>query len=237
MEQLSQSWLTDESIDFELKKYKLLAYLQQVQRKFNNHKLYPAFSDLVTHFNNLLLLRDNKELLFENFPKVPSGIDIKKLQITYDAMIEDDQLMREISDIIHYALPQFDQSIHRGKELFEFVEEHLSFDEIGLLPIYQNEGYVMVTAEADRKVEIYRYKISLIDHYLSELRSIDTYLVCREVKSVSNTFNKIKLNLSKRYFDLPNPATFLVVSKLNFPIEETLMPIAKRLLLRHVDVV
>jgi hypothetical protein len=43
-----------------------------------------------------------------------------------------------------------------------------------------------------------------------------------------NTFENIKLDLVKRYKHLPNPATYLVESKYVLPLEETLLPIAKK---------
>ena len=35
--------------------------------------------------------------------------------------------------------------------------------------------------------------------------------------------------------DLPNPATYLVLSKLKFPMTQTLMPVAKRLLVKQIS--
>lgn len=236
MEQLSHTWLTDHMIDFEYKKYTLLAYLQSVKEKFSQHQLYPELSDLFMHYDNLLKLKENKEFLYEQFPKVVTGVDLQKLRVTYQKLLEDDDLMRELSEIIHYALPQIDQSISHGKELYDFVEEHLSFDEIGLMPIYQNEGYVLLTEQEAKNVAVYRYKISLIDHQKEMFRAIHTEFIFNEIKTISNTFNKIKLKLSKMFSELPNPATFLVVSKLQFPIRETVLPITKRLLLKHVNV-
>ncbi len=46
MKQLSETWFAEGFIDFELKKYTLLAYLQQVSACFNESKLYPQLSDL-----------------------------------------------------------------------------------------------------------------------------------------------------------------------------------------------
>ena len=41
MKTLSETWFADGYIDFELKKYVLLAYLQEVSKCFNENKLYP----------------------------------------------------------------------------------------------------------------------------------------------------------------------------------------------------
>ena len=61
-----------------------------------------------------------------------------------------------------------------------------------------------------------------------------TRYVGNEEKSLVNTYNNIKLSLIKRFKNLPNPATFLFVSKYNFPIEETLLPIIKRKMLTEL---
>lgn len=236
MESLSTTWLTDHLIDFEYKKFTLLAYLQNVQKKFNEHKLYPQLSDLVLHYDNLVKLKQNKEFLFENFPKTATGIDSKQLRITYQKLVKDDELMDQLSEIIQYALPQLDHSINEGKDLYNYVEEHLSFHEVGLLPIYQNEGYVLLTNQLDSNLLVYRYKLSLIEQQHEQYRAIHTDFVSNEVKSLSNTVNKIKMKLTKTFTELPNPATFLITSKLHFPVKETLLPIAQRLLLRRVSV-
>jgi hypothetical protein len=41
MKKLSDTWFADGYVDFELKKYTLLAYLQEVNKYFNQNKLYP----------------------------------------------------------------------------------------------------------------------------------------------------------------------------------------------------
>jgi hypothetical protein len=38
----------------------------------------------------------------------------------------------------------------------------------------------------------------------------------------------------REFTDLPNPSTYLITSKLKFPFAQTLMPVAKRLLVKHI---
>jgi len=63
MKQLSDTWFAEGYIDFELKKYTLLAYLQEINKYFNENKLYPQLGDVVFHYNNLVAFRENKKFL------------------------------------------------------------------------------------------------------------------------------------------------------------------------------
>ncbi|MBC7865348.1 MAG: DUF1501 domain-containing protein, partial [Bacteroidia bacterium] len=103
MKQLSETWFVEGYIDFELKKYTLLAYLQQIRKYFNENKLYPQLADLIFHYNNLIAFRENKKHLQEHFPKKLTGLQIEKLQTLYEQMIEDDDLMKELEEIINYS--------------------------------------------------------------------------------------------------------------------------------------
>src|SRR6476620_3258573 len=103
MKALSETWFADGYIDFELKKYTLLAYLQEISNHFNENKLYPQLYDIIFHYNNIVAFRENKKYLQEQFPKKLTGIQMEKLQLLYEQMIEDDDLMKELEDIINYS--------------------------------------------------------------------------------------------------------------------------------------
>lgn len=103
MKSLSETWFADGYIDFELKKYTLLAYLREVNKYFNENKLYPQLADVIFHYNNIVAFRENKKFLQEQFPKKLTGMQLQKLQLLYEQMIEDDELMSELEDIIQYA--------------------------------------------------------------------------------------------------------------------------------------
>ena len=69
MKTLSHTWFAEGYIDFELKKYTLLAYLQEVNRYFTESKLYPQLADIIFHYNNVVAFKKNKQYLQEQFLK------------------------------------------------------------------------------------------------------------------------------------------------------------------------
>src|SRR4051794_32255025 len=111
MASLSETWFADGFIDFELKKYTLLAYLQEVNKYFTENKLYPQLAEIIFHYNNIVAFRENKKFLQEHFPKKLTGLQLQKLQLLYEQLIEDDDLMSELEEIIHYATAKMQTTI------------------------------------------------------------------------------------------------------------------------------
>ncbi|RYE00048.1 MAG: hypothetical protein EOP50_03970, partial [Sphingobacteriales bacterium] len=154
MKQLSETWFAEGYIDFELKKYTLLAYLKEINRHFNENRLYPQLADLVFHYNNIVAFRENKKYLQEHFPKKLTGLQIEKLQVLYEAMIADDDLMKELEDIIHYSESELKTTISNGAEIYEFVEGNLSIAPVGLVPLDVQEGYFFLSAGDSRQTRV-----------------------------------------------------------------------------------
>ncbi|MEM9338324.1 MAG: hypothetical protein AAGA66_06310, partial [Bacteroidota bacterium] len=122
-----------------------------------------------------------------------------------------------------------------GKELYEFVEENIELVSVGLSPIYEKEGYLFVNQDNSNDIAIYRYQLTLFKHADEQYRSITTEFLKNDFKDISRTYQSIKVELAKHYKDLPNPATFLAVSKMKFPLVETFLPVAKRMLVRNIS--
>ncbi len=141
MKSLSETWFAEGYIDFELKKYTLLAYLKEINQHFNHKQLYPQLADLIFHYNNLVAFRENKKHLQEHFPKKLTGVQIDKLQTLYQQLIEDDELMVELEEIIQYSAQEMKTTISCGAEIYEYVEENLSISPVGLVPLDVLEGY------------------------------------------------------------------------------------------------
>lgn len=235
MNSLQDNWLTEGLIDFEYKKYQLLAYLKKVKESFKRVELYPHLSDLVFHYRNLIALRESKMIMGESFPKEISSESIQKLEINYRKMVEDDNVMREIESIMAYALPQFKASLDEGSFIYEFVESKCEISPIGLTMLYAKEGYLFVVQPPERETNIYRYQITFFEQSNESMRGIQTSFVETRVRDIATTYENMKVTLAKQYTSMPNPAAYLVISKLRFPYAQTLMPVAKRLLVKEIS--
>jgi hypothetical protein len=235
MKQLSQTWFAEGYIDFELKKYTLLAYLQQINTYFNENKLYPQLSDLIFHYNNIVAFRENKKYLQEHFPKKLTGLQIEKLQVLYEQMIADDDLMQELEAIINYSAGEMKTTISNGTEIYEFVEENLTITPIGIVPLDMQEGYFFLSAGNTRSTHVYQYRLSFFEKHDEKFRSIKTNYLEMMYRSMVNTYENLKSDLIKNRSDLPNPAVYSIETDLSFPVEETLLPIAKRSLVKFIS--
>jgi len=234
MKTLSETWFADGYIDFELKKYTLLAYLQETNKYFNQNKLYPHLADIIFHYHNLVAFRENKKFLQEQFPKKLSVIQIEQLQVLYEQIIQDDELMKELEEIINYAASKMKKAINNGAEIYEFVEEKLKIYPVGIIPLDTNEGYFFLSEGKFNVTRVYQYRLSFYEKHDEKYRSIRTEYISSWERSISNTFENIKSELIKTKSDLPNPAVYSIETELKFPVEETLLPIAKRSLVRFI---
>lgn len=236
MKTLSETWFADGYIDFELKKYTLLAYLQEVAKYFGENKLYPQLGDIIFHYNNLVAFRENKKYLQEQFPKKLSMIQMEKLQMLYEQMIEDDELMQELEEIINFSAVTIKNTISSGTEIYEFVENQLTIFPVGIVPLENTEGYFFLSEGSVKKTRVYQYCLSIFQKQDEKYRSIKTEYIDHWERNIVNSYESIKAELIRRKKDLPNPAVYCIETGLNFPVDETLLPVAKRSLVRYISV-
>jgi hypothetical protein len=140
MKSLSETWFADGYIDFELKKYTLLAYLQDVNKYFDEHKLYPSTRDVIFHYNNLVAFGKIKSFYRNNSEKT-YRIQIQKLQLLYEQMMDDDELMQQLGR--NSSMPHGKCALLSAMErkLYETDREKLKISPVGIIPLEQNEGY------------------------------------------------------------------------------------------------
>ena len=234
MKRLSDTWFAEGYIDFELKKYTLLAYLQEINSCFRQNKLYPQLADIIFHYNNVVVFRENKKFLQGQFPKRLTGLQMEKLQVLYEQLIEDDEMMQELEDIIHYASAQMKTAISDGTEIYEFIEDKMLITPVGIMPLENNEGYFFLNSGNQRDTLVYYYRLAMFEKHDAKYRSIKTTYIDVWYRSIATTYENIKYELIRKRTELPNPAVYVVETPLKFPIEETLLPIAKRSLVKFI---
>lgn len=233
MKNLSNNWFYHGNLDFEYKKYLLLAYLQYVNRHFKDTKLYPCLGELVNHYRNLHSYLENKRKLDNGFPKLMEGIDIKRLKFIYKKVLEDESVLETIEQLVSYSMPLIKDHLDNGKEIYEFIEDNLDIFPVGVVPMHKNEGY-LILANQNQNLLVYGYEMSIYTSSGDNYRSISTTFIKSYKRSIVNTYNHVKYDLITRYRHLPNPATYVVESSFKVPIRETLLPMAKKMLVAQL---
>lgn len=235
MRTLSVNWFIEGSVDFEHKKYLILSYLQEINQHFHKSQLYPNLSDLVFHYNNLLNFKENKLAIQKAFPSRLTQADIDALKLTYEKMVKDDGLIQEIERIISYSLSKIDPALREGKEIYDFVESRLNIAPVGVVPLVPYHGYFLLKNGEERNNRVYEYQITIFEGKDDKYRGINTAFVENYTYNFINTPESIKVDLITRRRHLPNPAVFQVESDIIFPLEQTLLPVAKQSLVKFIS--
>lgn len=234
MKALSANWFTEGTIDLEYKQYVLLAWLQEVNGHFQRHELYPQLSDLVFHYNNLLAFKQNKQSLYERFPGKLTEANLEKVKLSYEKMVKDDSLMQQIEDIVGYAIPKIDTTLRSGRNLHDEIEASLQIYPVGLIPLKTDNGYFFLQRAKSTSVRVYEYRTTLFEHTDARYKGIATTFINKYQRSIANTPESIKVDLIRHRRDLPNPAVYHVECRMHIPLEETLLPVAKKCLVKFM---
>lgn len=125
--------------------------------------------------------------------------------------------------------------MRQGKELYQTVEDGLQIEPIGLVPLVCDQGYRFLQTRSRVDARIYECRITVFESHETVHRGIRaTYL--RDFRpTLAKTFESRKLNLIRSLKHLLNPATWLVSSQMDIPMEETSLHIAKRSLVPFLE--
>jgi hypothetical protein len=229
MNSLNQNWLTENHIDFEYKKYVVLAYLQEVQQAYEQTELYPPLAEVIEHYRNLKQLKENSDRIKKGLLKELKGIDLQKMELLYNSIERgNDEMISELEQIIDFSIPLFFEKIMDGKKIYDYVEKHLSMETVGLVPLRTAEGYIFINIDEKKEVYVYQYRLSNLESSQENLRQLITRYISTYEHTLSGTFEKIKTDLIATRKELPNPAVYAINSPLTVPFSPTLLPIVKR---------
>jgi hypothetical protein len=231
---LSETWFVEGSIDFELQKYRLLAYLQEVEACFSSSRLYPQLSDLIFHYNNLLAFRKNKQFLQEQFPRRMDAVSLQRAEIIYEQLLADDALMEELHDITAYAEGRMKHTIDAGASLYEQVEGAMEVTPVGINPPYHGEGYLLLRWGASSETRAYNYTVTLFEHGNDRYKGLRMQYLRSWPHSMVYTPQHIKQEIIRTHTALHNPAVYVVHTDLSLPLTETILPVARRMFVKYL---
>ncbi|UHG89209.1 hypothetical protein [Spirosoma oryzicola] len=234
MKKLQSDWFTQNWLDAEYQKYVLMAYLQAVRQNFTENKLCPDLPDLRNHYEAGVRFSRGKGTLNAAFPKRAERVTGPPPRIEYKSEVTDDEFMNEIDTIMNFALPRFQTMLTEGQQQWADIAGSLTLSPVGLLPLRPEEGYLFLQATNQAETQIYYFCLTLYSEQEPGGRLVRFQFVEAIRRSFVNTVENIKLDLIRRHRHLPNPATFILESQRTYPVQETLLPIARQLLAQAV---
>lgn len=230
MKKLEKNWITAPIIDTEYKQYILLAYIQEIKRSYNQLKIYPHLAELIDQYCELITLKDNQLALADKFPKTLKSIDSQEVKMIFSKDLTEENWVEEISKTIEMAIPFLQETIHQGKEIYEEIEKNIHMEPVGVAPLKNDEGYFILNASGYNETLVYGYKVSLFESSEDKYRAIHTQYAAAFVKNLSVTNHYIKSEMIKQYPALPNPSVYAFESGFTIPVNDTYLPIVKRMI-------
>ena len=235
-DRLSIDLFTRVQDDFEKRQYVILAELKKISKEFQYYKIYPHLSMLSELHRTLKDIINRLSDLRGKFPKRIGKIDWVNQRIEHEVVFVDGTDLSAVEDLINWALPKIERVILEGVAIYEYVENELSVEHVGILPNYREEGYLFVPDNVEKKLNLFRFEASIFQSSEDQYRSLrTTYLRSIHQSGAQLAPGSIKLQLLKEEKDLPNPATFAVETHLVFPFNEAIMPVAKRKLMQVIN--
>jgi len=226
MEKLDKDWLTKDNTDFEYKKYVLLDYLQKVNNKFKEKKIYPYLSDCIEEFRSLKDLLEQKDKLT---PKELTSIDLKNMELVYTTI--DDDIFKEIEKLINYALRRLKGTIEEGRKICDEIEESITFKSVGVIVENNEEGYLILSSKTSI---IYHYKMDTLFIQGNKYKSLRSTAITTPLIGNLKTHEDIKQEYINPICDTPK-TVYGAHSEQDIPFTETFLPITKRMLIREIN--
>jgi hypothetical protein len=210
----NELWFIERHLDVEYQTYRLLAYLQHVKNCFAQIKLYPHLRDLIRHY--------------EFVDDISSKIDEIKRRLNSDL---DDEVVSYIYEITDITKIETKKVIDEGITLFNVVLGSITYEAIGVVPEYKDDGYIIASYDKIDYVDILRFHISkLVDYDKFYIVNVEFFERLSDVNTLFRAPEFLKAYLLDRYSDMPNPLVLYIRLDYYVPLQETLIPIIKRVL-------
>jgi hypothetical protein len=223
------------SFDNETRQYHILQGIKEAHAEFSHNMLYPTLRELLDLYRALEQIIQRKGDIESHLPATLQSIDLINQTLVYEPTDAAGLDFKHTALLITWALPLLRTAIEEGMAIFNFIDEHITIEQVGILPVYIEEGYWFVPDRRGSMMHVLRYEVSLFTSAQERFRALKTlHLESVPESSVHHSPESLKLGLIERFSDLPNPATFACETDMDFPFSETMMPIAKRKLMARV---
>jgi len=234
---MKTDWLFQEPIDLEHKQYVLLDYLQKLDKNLNNFKLYPQFQEISLHLASINLLIEKGQILTlnRNLKDPDDEILISDLVATDCPLLSKEEILA-VYNVCKYSSTKLTDYFNHAKAIWDIVNDAVSIDPIqNPKNIESKQGLFFL--DYNDKTLFYEFVIKPIKKDSLETKChIKKICECKreqfeeKLKEVKKPLIK-NLQNNEVHSDL---IVFTINHNSNYPLKETLLPIAKRKIMNYM---
>ena len=227
--------LFQDPIDFEHKRYVLLAYFKKIDDLLLENKIYPTFIELSLHLASLQTLVKEKVILSTNKTFLSCDDEVLLKELTAKSIpilngVEKD----EVDKIIKHSANQFLEYFNVVKSYWSTIYESIEMTiKRNRRYLTKSKGYIIYTHTNNNHIHVWEYHNNAlepgVDEYNIKIKLI--YEGDKKELSLNKVIEKYSSFSEKESKVAP---VFDFKSTKEYPIDETLLPLFKRRLLAHI---
>ena len=234
--ELDPEWIYKEPIDFEHKKYKLLAYLQKCDKRFDELKIYPHFIELSLHLANLHSISKNQTMLTINkvLQEPDDEILFKDLISVKPPKLDEDK-QKEIDKTIKYSGQKIYDAFNVAKSIWNIAHDaitiHIKKNKENLEMM---KGFIYFKRKPTDELLVWEYMLKKDTEEENSTRTILNIIYSGQNsdKSFSDITDEFSSwTTDENYLQLP---IFEVKCSQEFPFYETFVPMIKKTLTSYI---
>ncbi|UCH65005.1 MAG: hypothetical protein JSW63_10385 [Ignavibacterium sp.] len=222
--------------DNELTQYKILAKLNEYNEKFRKYKLFPELLQLY-HIDNMLRslyvkYQPYNESLSKGM-KTPV-IDGQKADVVN--RVTDSSDVKEIFELISWAMLHVQTTMEEGIAVYEFVHDNIKIEPALPIRSKKNEGYFIIPDYHNNLLRIFEYSSPRYSLKKKSSKSLKTKLLIQiSLSEVGSSVVSAGIKLIERYGQMKDVPVYVCETILDLPFKETVLPIAKSILLGKLN--
>jgi len=230
---MNTDWMFEKPIDREHKEYKILSYFQKMGDKLDKMELYPGFIELSLHLANVQTLIKDKKIIYtdKKFSSVDDELLVKDLKIR-DVPEMTNEEYQEFAKILTYSAPRMYEYFNIAKSVWTIV-----YDSVTMKPnkrakeISSDIGYFFFLDKSNL-CYVWEFSVKPASKNSPESKTLVNLIYSGEKNTTITKLINQNSNWNKGKKSLP---VFEMISKGEFPIDETLLPIFKRKLISYIN--
>ncbi len=208
--------------DIERSKYLLLNKFQFCQKELNETRLYPTYQMLISIYSQLTDILNNHNRIFNK-----EYTDALTEQESEEKHLHINNELEKSFELMHWSFVHLNNLLENGKAIYDFVDESITIESIGITSSYNNDGYFILPDNRARIFRILKYS-----------RNLYKILKTKEIANRQMTLITIPNEVLKNEMlseDIINQIIYKLDTELNFSYSSTILPVAKRKFLNYLE--